>query len=66
MKSVHGASIGRDGQAYGDPALIRLVGDEARLRDAASPEPRVSVLDWISRVAGVLGLAGVATWALKS
>ncbi len=56
---------GRDGQAYGDPALIRLVGDDARLRDAASPDPRVTVLDWISRVGGVLGLAGVVALAMR-
>jgi len=57
---------GRDGQLYGDPALVRLVADDARLRDAASPERPVGVLDWFSRIAGVAGLAGVAVLARKS
>ena len=56
---------GRDGKAYGDPALLRLIGDDVRLREAASPEPPVSVLDWISRVAAVVGLAGVVALALR-
>jgi PHP domain-containing protein len=51
--------FGRGGKAYGDPELVRLAAGDARLRDAALPA-RAGGLDWISRIAGVLGLASVA------
>jgi hypothetical protein len=49
---------GRDGRAYGDPALVRLAAQAGGLRDR---EPRASAgwLDWVSRIAGLLGLAGL-------
>ena len=48
---------GRDGRAYGDPALIRLA-DDGRLREAAPSNSRGGLLDWFSRISGVAGLAG--------
>jgi len=49
---------GRDGRAYGDPALVRLADDDGRLRSAAPPSSRGEWLDWFSRIGGVVGLAG--------
>jgi len=50
---------GRDGTAYGDPALIPLA-ERARLREAAEEwRSRGGALDWWSRVAGVIGLFGL-------
>jgi len=50
---------GRDGRVYGDPALIPLA-ERAGLRDAAEQwKSRGGALDWWSRVAGVIGLAGL-------
>ena len=48
---------GRDGQAYGDPALVRLADDDGRLRAAAPSNSRGGWVDWLSRIGGVLGLA---------
>lgn len=50
---------GLGGRAYGDPDLIRLAATVPRLRDTASTDAPASPLDWLSRVAGVFGLAGV-------
>ena len=49
---------GRDGQAYGDPALVRLADEDGRLRSAAPPSSRGRWLDWFSRIGGVAGLVG--------
>jgi predicted metal-dependent phosphoesterase TrpH len=51
--------FGRDGQAYGDPALIGLAADALRPRAASAAVSRAGWLDWLSRIAGVLGLAGL-------
>jgi predicted metal-dependent phosphoesterase TrpH len=53
---------GRDGRAYGDPALMRLA-DDPRLRQLAAPNARGRRLDWLSRIAGLAGLAGVIALA---
>lgn len=51
---------GKDGRVYGDPELIRLAENDGRLRnDAPSLTFRGGVLDWFSRAAGVVGLAGL-------
>jgi predicted metal-dependent phosphoesterase TrpH len=50
---------GLGGRAYGDPELIRLAESVPRLRTAASTDAPASSLDWLSRVAGVFGLASV-------
>ena len=50
---------GRDGRAYGDPALLRLVANEGRLRGRDPSGSHPGWLDWLSRLAGVLGLAGL-------
>jgi predicted metal-dependent phosphoesterase TrpH len=51
---------GLDGRAYGDPALVRLAASDIRLREAASPSSSLRGWpDWVSRICGVLGLAGV-------
>ena len=50
---------GRDGRAYGDPALIPL-GERTGLREAAEEwKSRGSAADWWSRAAGIMGLFGV-------
>lgn len=47
---------GPDMKAYGDPALIRLAEADGRLRQMASIEYPVSVLDRLSQVLGIAGL----------
>jgi hypothetical protein len=49
--------FGKDGRAYGDPALLTYA-DRLRGRAPAS-NSRGGPLDWISRAAGVAGLAGL-------
>ena len=50
---------GRDGRAYGDAALMPLA-ERAGLREAAIEwQRRGGALDWWSRIAGVIGLAGL-------
>jgi hypothetical protein len=49
--------FGRDGQAYGDAELIELAAADPRLRSSEPPNTRGGSLDWISRIAGVIGLA---------
>src|SRR5262249_20286231 len=49
---------GRNGRAYGDPMLVHLVAEDRRLKDAATGNSRGGLLDWFSRFAGVVGLAG--------
>jgi predicted metal-dependent phosphoesterase TrpH len=49
---------GRDGQPYGDPTLVRLAAADSRLRELAPESARGGVLDWLSRIGGVVGLAG--------
>jgi predicted metal-dependent phosphoesterase TrpH len=48
-----------DGRARGDPDLVRLAAADGHLREAASSDSRGGPLDWVSRIAGVVGLAGV-------
>jgi hypothetical protein len=50
---------GRDGRAYGDPALVRLAADAGGLREREPSRLPVGWLDWTSRIGAVLGLAGV-------
>ena len=51
--------FGRGGKIYGEPALVRLAAADARLRDAAMPKKRAGALDSISRIGGIIGLAGL-------
>lgn len=51
---------GVDGRVYGDPALVRLAEADGRLRARAAEPAAGGVLDWLSRIAGVLGVAGAA------
>ncbi len=51
---------GRDGQAYGDPALVALAATRPDLRHSATTDPSPRAWDWISRVAGLIGLIGLA------
>ena len=51
--------FGRGGKVYGDPALVRLAAADARLRDAARPHAQAGALDEISRIGGIIGLAGL-------
>ena len=50
---------GRDGHAYGDPALVRLAEDAGGFRDREPWRSPVGWLEWASRIGGVLGLSGV-------
>jgi hypothetical protein len=50
--------FGKSGNVYGDPTLVQYAGS---LKDRApSSRSRGGVLDWLSRVCGLLGLAGAA------
>jgi len=49
---------GRDGRAYGDPALVQLAARSGGLRDREPARTPAGWLDWASRIAGLLGLAG--------
>jgi hypothetical protein len=49
--------FGKDGRAYGDPGLLPFAD---RLRDRApASNSRGGPLDWVSRIAGIGGLAGL-------
>jgi hypothetical protein len=49
--------FGEGGRAYGDPALLPFAD---RLRDRApASNSRGGPLDWVSRVTGIAGLAGL-------
>jgi predicted metal-dependent phosphoesterase TrpH len=48
---------GRDGEAYGDPELIRLAAADGRLPAAARPDYSPGPLDRLSQVCGLAGLA---------
>ena len=50
---------GSDGRVFGDPAMIQLAAGESRLRDEATTDPPAGWLDWVSRIAGALGLLGL-------
>ena len=50
---------GRDGQAYGDPALVRLAAGRVGLREREPSRSSVGWLDAISRIGGILGVAGL-------
>ena len=54
---------GREGKAYGDPELIRLAAADGRLPAAARPGYSPSLLD---RVSHLLGLAGLAMLLVNS
>jgi hypothetical protein len=51
---------GLEGRAYGDPALIAIAATRPELRASATTDPPVTPWDWISRVAGLVALAGLA------
>jgi hypothetical protein len=51
---------GLDGQPFGDPALIDLAATHPELRLAATTDPPPPLCDWISRIAALLGLLGLA------
>jgi predicted metal-dependent phosphoesterase TrpH len=48
-----------DGRTYGDPALAALIASRADFRADATTDASPSVLDWISRVCGLIGLAAL-------
>jgi hypothetical protein len=50
---------GRGGRAYGDPALVRLAAAAGDFRDREPFRQPAGWLDWISRGAGIVGLAGL-------
>lgn len=49
------------GTTYGDPALAALIADRPELRAIATVDPPASVLDWLSRVAAMIGLVGLVS-----
>jgi PHP-associated len=51
---------------FGDPELVKLVEHDARLRDQAVPDWRGGALDWINRVAGLVALAAIAGYGIRS
>jgi predicted metal-dependent phosphoesterase TrpH len=51
---------GAGGRAYGDAALVRLAEEDGRLRARAADRVDSGPLVWISRVAAIVGLAGLA------
>jgi PHP-associated len=57
---------GRDGQAYGDPTLVQLAASDGRLRAIGPSNSRGGPLDWLSRIGGVLGLAGLVAFTRRS
>jgi hypothetical protein len=56
---------GPDDQVYGDPALVALAEARPELREYATQPIPAGVGDWISRIAGIAGLLGLA-WTLRS
>ena len=57
LKAHRTVVYGVDGKVYGDPALIQLADSVPRLRaDAMMWLDRGGWLDWVSRIAGVLGM----------
>jgi hypothetical protein len=50
---------GRDGRAYGDPVLVQLAAQAGGLRDREPARAPAGWLDWVSRILGLLGLAGL-------
>jgi hypothetical protein len=51
---------GPGGKTYGDPSLIALAASRPDLRKAATMDTLPGWLDWVSRIAGAIGLAGLA------
>jgi hypothetical protein len=51
---------GRNGQPYGDHDLVRLADASPELREAATTDQPPTAADWMSRLAGVCGMAGLA------
>jgi len=47
------------GKTYGDPSLVALADAHPSLRERATILPKPGALDWFSRIAGLVGLAGV-------
>jgi hypothetical protein len=54
------------GQAYGDPALVRLAATDRRLRESALVNASAGPLEWCSRVGGLLGLGGFVAFRRRS
>jgi len=52
--------FGRDGKAHGDPSLVRVAANDPRLLANARTWERVTAIDWISRLSGIVGLAAIA------
>jgi predicted metal-dependent phosphoesterase TrpH len=50
---------GVGGKAYGDPALVAWADRHPELRREATEDAPATLLDWVSRLAGVVGLAGL-------
>jgi predicted metal-dependent phosphoesterase TrpH len=50
---------GRDGRAYGNPAMVRLAADAGGLREREPWRQPTGWLDRVSRLGALLGLAGV-------
>jgi hypothetical protein len=65
VRSHRTVVYGRDGQAYGDPVLVKLAEEDGRLRSAAQPISRAGWLDWLSRASGLFGLAGFLAFSRR-
>ena len=55
---------GLNGQAYGDPELIKLAAADGRLPKAAQPDYTPSALDRVSQLLGIAGLIGLV-WSSR-
>jgi predicted metal-dependent phosphoesterase TrpH len=57
---------GEKGRAYGDPSLVHLAESYPALRERAVHDPAPTTLERISRLAGLLGLAGLVLTQSRS
>ncbi|MBZ5522115.1 MAG: hypothetical protein LAP21_07720 [Acidobacteriia bacterium] len=48
-----------NGSAYGDPELIRLAGQDGRLRERGTPPQQNGLTAWISRICAIAALLGI-------
>jgi hypothetical protein len=58
--------IDRDGRAYGDPALIKLAAQDARLNGREVGPPNNDFLSLLGRICAILGLLTAALFGFRS
>jgi hypothetical protein len=60
VRSHRTVVYGLPDRPFGDPALVRLVANDARLKNQSVPDWRGGPLDWTNRIAALVALAGIA------